>query len=289
MPAEKIALLGFGDIANRLSAHLSNDHVVGIKRSAISHPSVEIQTADCLDQASMDQLMQTGFDVLVITFTPTQMSEAGYRAGYVDTVQTLLRALKKQTHQPRLMVFVSSTSVYGQQGNEWVDETTPAEPSAYSGRCLLEAEASIAASGYHYCHVRFSGIYGPGRRRLIDQVIQGKGSADYPVVFSNRIHADDCAGVLAHLIERHKTQPIDSVYIATDCEPVPLNDVKQWMAQHLSLPSDHLTVKDVDRKRAPRSSKQCSNKKLLETGYSFLYPTFREGYSALIDSENMTE
>ncbi len=283
MPQEKIALLGFGDIANRLASHFVDEEVVGVKRSPITHDSVNIETANCANSTDMDRVMQKGFDVIVMTFTPQEMSEQGYQTAYVDTVKAVLAAIQKQSHQPRLILFVSSTSVYGQRDGSWINEQTPAEPEGYGGRCLLQAEQLLANSGYPYCCVRFSGIYGPGRRRLIDQVIEGKGSPEEPKTYSNRIHADDCAGVLAHLIGRQKQQEIDNIYIATDCEPVPLYDVKQWIAQELLLPADHFADEDDKRKRAPRSNKRCSNQRLLSSGYQFLYPTYREGYRALIE------
>jgi nucleoside-diphosphate-sugar epimerase len=282
---EKIALLGFGDIARRLAPYLSDDDVQGVKRTAIVDATVPITTADCRDVESMNRVMGEGFDVIVMTFVPTAMSDQGYKEGYVDTVATVLQALDKQAQRPRLLVFVSSTSVYGQVGASWVDEMSPAEPTSYSGRRLLEAEQLLAESGHTYCCVRFSGIYGPGRRRLIDQVIAKQGSAEKPVLYTNRIHADDCAGVLAHLIRQQKTDAIDPLYIATDCEPAPIYEVKHWVANALGFDNQHLQVNHTHSTRMPRGSKRCTNKKLLMTGYQFHYPTFREGYGALLDDD----
>jgi nucleoside-diphosphate-sugar epimerase len=294
MNTEKIALLGFGDIANRLSTHLNDYHLVGVKRSSISHSTVKIETANCCDQTQMNQVMSTGFDVLVITFTPTEMSDEGYKQGYVTPVNTILAALDSQTVKPRLIIFVSSSSVYAQQDGSWVDEHSPTEPDSYSGRRLLEAEKCIADSGYPYCHVRFSGIYGRGRGRLVEQVLDGKGTPAEPVVYTNRIHADDCAGVLAHLINRqksnrHKTQPIENIYLASDHQPAPLHEVKQWMREILDLPNDHFKQDALLTPRTLRSNKRCSNQRLLDSGYQFTYPSFKEGYKPLITNQPLTQ
>ena len=286
MPQENIALLGFGDIATRLAKRLTCANVTGVKRTPVDLPLSDIDCnmawADCRNQQQMNDLMsQHGFDVVVMTFTPAEMSDQGYQAGYVDTVKTVIHAVKQQAHQPRLLLFVSSSSVYGQKDASWVDEASPTKPSHFSGKRLLEAEALLKNSGYPYCCVRFSGIYGPGRRRLIEQVIAGKGAPAEPILYSNRIHSEDCAGVLEHLIQYSKTHPIENTYLATDFEPAPLYDVKQWIAQTLGFSQDHLQA------NAPssilRSSKRCSNQRLLETGYQFLYPTYREGYAPLLD------
>lgn len=287
MTQETIALLGFGDIARRLSAHFMDDNVIAVKRSQAEVGHAELVRASCHDQQAMDQLFLRKIDVVVMTFTPETISDEGYRQAYVESVRTVLTAINRASkdnpdQQPRLIIFVSSTSVYGQTDGSWVDEASPTEPSNFSGKRLLEAEKLVKDSGYSHCCVRFSGIYGPGRRRLIEQVIAGQGTPAQPVLYSNRIHADDCAGVLAHLIKRQKNQPIDSVYLATDSEPTPLYDVKQFIAEQLDI--DWAGVDNDARMpaRMLRSSKRCSNKKIAATGYTFIYPTFKQGYGALL-------
>lgn len=281
---EKIALLGFGDIAQRLLPHISHHNVTAVKRSPIE-TDANLVLADCRDQQQMNTLMQQGFDVLVMSFVPTQYDDQGYKEGYVDTVSAILNALRAQDHQPRLLVFVSSTSVYGQTDGCWVDEQSPTEPNTYSGRRLLEAEALLNNSEFTSCCVRFSGIYGPGRRRLIEQVIAGNGSPAAPPLYSNRIHAEDGAAVLAHLIEQVSTNQasIKPCYLATDCDPAPLHEVKQGIAEILGLPKDHLQEVAQVPGRMQRSSKRCSNQLLLDSGYQFHYPTFKEGYQSVIE------
>lgn len=282
---EKILLLGFGDIAQRLSQQLlasqvSRYHVSGVRRRSIPTSNVTMYQADCADQAALHDVLQHQFDVIVMTFTPIEISDTGYRQAYVDTVTALLAALQQQVYQPRLL-FVSSSSVYGQDNASWVDETSATEPRSFSGHRLLEAEELLAESEYISCCVRFSGIYGPGRRRLIEQVIAGQGVPEEPILYSNRIHADDAAGVLAHLIERQRHRAIDDLYLASDCCPVALHEVQQWLAQQLGYPNDHLTP-SASPSRMLRSSKRCSNRRLLESGYQFRYPSFKEGYTQLI-------
>lgn len=286
MSNEKILLLGFGDIAQRLAQKLAASStdtysITGVKRSPMKYPKVDIVQTDIADPAAMETLLQKGFDIIVVTLTPSEISDEGYRQAYVATSRNLLSTLEKQSDKkPRLILFVSSTSVYGQANNEWVDERSDTEARSYSGQRLLEAENLYKQSDIKHCIVRFSGIYGPGRQRLIEQVINGNGTAKEPVLYSNRIHADDCAAVLMHLIEKQKTAGIDELYLASDCEPTPLYEVKQWLAEQLQLPKDHLQPKPLGR--SLRSSKRCNNKRLLESGYQFTYPNFKAGYSAVL-------
>jgi nucleoside-diphosphate-sugar epimerase len=194
----------------------------------------------------------------------------------VQTCENLVVQLRAQARKPKLIVFVSSTAVYNQMDGSWVDEDSPVEPESYSGKRLLEAEQIIRTSGFTNVVVRFSGIYGPGRNRLIEQVRQGRASKSPH--FTNRIHADDCAGVIAHLLElRHQNIPLASVYLATDSAPTPMIEVVTWLAKQLGV-SDFLSEDAINE----RGNKRCSNQQLLASGFTFRYPGFKNGYSAML-------
>jgi len=281
---KKLLLLGFGDIAKRLLDQLDNSYdVTGVRRQAENYPNVNVLQGNCGDEASMLKITKSHYDFIVITMTPSEMSDHGYQQAYVKTTQVLLESLRCNNSSPELIVFVSSSSVYGQSGDEWIDENSETLPNSYSGKRLLEAESLLMQSDINSCVVRFSGIYGPGRQRLIEQVIAGKGAEKTPVLYSNRIHSDDCAGVLHHIISRYReTKKVEPLYLATDCEPSPLYDVQTWLAQQLNVTNGKPESKSVGR--SLRSSKRCSNKILLDSGYTFLYPTFREGYKMVLDN-----
>ena len=100
-----------------------------------------------------------------------------------------------------------------------------------------------------------------------------------PVMYSNRIHRDDCAGVLAHLIDLTLAKrPIEPLYLASDCEPAPLHEVMTWLAKQLKVAST-ATIQSPLRRRA---SKRCDNSRLVESGYVFQYPSYREGYAHVL-------
>jgi nucleoside-diphosphate-sugar epimerase len=198
----------------------------------------------------------------------------------VDGVRHLLSALVTQGHKLQRFIFTSSTGVYAQQSGEWVDETSPAEPVHFSGRELLLAEQTVLRSGFPAIVVRLGGIYGPGRTRLIDSVRRGTAECtDGPAVYTNRIHRDDCAGVLQHVMQL--AQP-NSLYVAVDNEPAEQNTVLRWLTLQLGLPPPRTVPAGNADVRGHRSNKRCRNARLVETGYMFRYPTFREGYHALL-------
>ena len=278
-----ILLAGCGDIAQRIPSKLAGKHAFfGLSRShkSLNNAITPVQ-GDLNDAPFLTRVFEQKFDVVIATLTPDTMSEQGYQKAYIDTSNALVKAISSAVYKPKLIIWVSSTSVYGQNQGAWVNEEAPANPKTYSGQALLTAEQNILNCEIDSLVIRFSGIYGPGRTRMLDQVLAGIGSAKDPKQWSNRIHSEDCAGVIAHLLEAHQQQkPLLPVYVATDCEPVPLYDVSEWLAKKLG-------VSLTERPASSRSVRRCSNKKLLDSGYQFQYPSFREGYTQLLQQLNL--
>ena len=147
--------------------------------------------------------------------------------------QNLLTVLRQTGQRPRRLLFTSSTSVYGQQEGEWVDENSPAEADGFSGRCIRAGEELLWDSPWPSVAVRFGGIYGPGRTRLIDSVREGTATRPAgPPVYTNRIHRDDCARALQHLLELPEAERL---YVAVDDDPAPLDEVLGWLARQLGI------------------------------------------------------
>jgi len=210
---------------------------------------------------------------------PDGRTDGQYRAIYVDGLRYLLGALRQQGQSVRRFFLASSTSVYAQHDGEWVDEESATAPTDFSGRAVLEGEELVRknAARWPVTIVRFAGIYGPGRTRLLQSVLDGK--ATYPAggpAFTNRIHRDDCARVLVHLMERRK---VDELYLATDDDPAEGRIVHQWLASELHAPPPRAVT---DETGAHSSNKRCCNERLKETGFTFRYPTFREGYASFM-------
>lgn len=276
---EKLLIIGCGDIGQRLAQQLDprRYQVTGLRRNPpADQPYLHYQGCDVTQPGQLDALFsRESFDVIVISMTPAERSDAGYERAYVQTCRNLVAALQPHRRKPRLLLFVSSTSVYAQHDGSWVDEHSPTDPDNFSGKRLLEAEQLLHTSGFNTCIVRFSGIYGPGRNRLIEQVKQRRASASPH--YTNRIHADDCAGVLAHLIELQHQQPLADVYLATDSSPTPMVEVVSWIAGQLGI-EDYLAADAVNE----RGNKRISNQRLLSSGYSLRHADFRSGYTELL-------
>jgi nucleoside-diphosphate-sugar epimerase len=155
-----------------------------------------------------------------------------------------------------------------------VDEHSVTEPSRFNGRILLEAEAIVREAPETGINVRLSGIYGPGRTRLVRKVRNEE--ATPTASWTNRIHVEDCAGALRHLM---RVADPENLYLGSDDEPVTTADVVNWMRAELGLDAPHPALSE---NRTERLNKRCRNARLREAGYQFQYPTFREGYRPIV-------
>lgn len=285
-PQEKLLIIGCGDIGERLAHQLDSGRylVVGLRRTPPDDlPYLRYRRADATQAVALSTVLKDEQpDIIVISMTPTERSDAGYEQAYVQTCRNLIAGLKEHRLQPRLIIFVSSTAVYCQQDGSWIDETAQTEPDSFSGKRLLEAEQTLQLSGFAQCIVRFSGIYGPGRYRLIEQVKQGRASASPH--YTNRIHADDCAGFLAHLIDQQRQSGIAPLYIGSDSAPAPMVEVVSWIAAQLGIES--FIAPDAINERG---NKRISNASLLASGYQLRYPDFRAGYTRLLEDYRQHE
>jgi hypothetical protein len=58
--------------------------------------------------------------------------------------------------------------------------------------------------------------------------------------------------------------------------------VLRWLATQLGAPPPRVEAGAGTGRRRPRTNKRCRNARLVASGYTFHYPTFREGYAALL-------
>jgi nucleoside-diphosphate-sugar epimerase len=217
-------------------------------------------------------------DAVLYTAAADRGDEASYRAIYKTGVDRLLSVLEARppAERPRQFVFVSSTAVYGEAGGETVDESTPPDPTSFRGAIMLDGEARVLGSSIPGSVLRLGGIYGPGRDRLIRLVASGEARCPGGgALWSNRIHRDDAADALIHILTHADPPPI---LLGVDAEPAPLCEVFRWIAEQLGVPEPPIDP----AMRRDRANKRCSSARLVATGFRFTYPSFREGYGAML-------
>lgn len=265
-----------GDIAKTLSA---TAEVYGLRRNPDRVPAgITGIGADLTRPETLKDRLPEQLDIVIYCLTPSSYDEQGYHNAYVAGLQNLIDALGDK---PLARVFfVSSTSVYAQDDDSWVDEVSPTTPDRFTGQIILKGEQTALDSIHPATVVRFSGIYGPTRQRFLEEVLEGRMNPQPPAPFSNRIHEQDAAQVVAWLSQQTLAgNSIENLYIATDCEPVRLDNVVDWVRQQIACKAP---VADA-RKGGRAGSKRCSNQRLLNAGFQFRYPDYRAGYRDMID------
>lgn len=290
MSTKKHLFIGFGDIARRSAEKLvaSDAFVVGIARSEKLMPNgVALWQGDITDEEILDRIAQHTFDSVVITLTPDARDPNAYQQTYLQPIQKLVKLWTNNAPKVKRIIFVSSTRVYGQSNDEWVDETSQTLPSDEQGEILLQAEQCLLQSNLPVCVLRFSGIYGPQRDFLIRQVQAGKAGDDH---FTNRIHIEDCCGLILFLIETLPISELPKILLGSDNTPVKSSMIRAWLAQQLGVVNSANSANDATTtnnktntsQKSRTGSKRCNNTRLLQLGYQFKYPRYQDGYSEII-------
>ena len=271
-----ILIIGCGDLGSAVALQLAQlgHRVVGVRRSATPLTNVEMIQADVTHPETLDKLAKIQPDILVYCVAANGQTDAHYKAAYVDGLRNVIATQVNNTALKQVF-FVSSTRVYGQVTDAVLDENTPALAADFGGERLLEAERLLEGLTCGHTVLRLSGIYGPGRLRMIHLA---KTPALWPAQnsWTNRIHRDDAAAFLVFLVQKvlHQT-PIAPCYIVTDAKPVSQYEVLQWLALQLNIAFNaHVPV--------IQSGKRLSNRALLATGFQLQYSDYRAGYAALL-------
>lgn len=268
-------MAGCGDLGTEVGLRLaaSGHRVVGLRRNPDRlPPAIEGRP---IDLAVERPDVPADTEVVICILTPGDRSAEAYQRTFVGGVRNVLDALSACRVRPRI-IFVSSTAVFGDAEGGWVDEATPPSPGAASAESLLNAERMLHARDRRAVVLRLAGLYGPGRDSLINQVRSGKASVPRRPTYTNRIHRDDAASAIVHLatgVDRP-----DSLYLGVDDEPADRGDVLGFLAHELGVAQPPV----ADPSARAGSNKRCRNDRLRSTGFEFEYPSYREGFRAVL-------
>ncbi len=264
--------IGAGDLAQQAGSYLDTTamQVHSLSRSPRTWPT-QSHIGDAAEPGCLEKLIaDLKPEGIVLTLVPNGEGEAGYRRGYWAVVEQLIAACKAADYQPQIL-FCSSTSVYHQSAGEWVDESSPCQPSHYTGQVLLACETALHNTGWPLVVLRLGGIYGPGRDYVIRQVEAGLGGGDE---WTNRIHSQDAARAMAWIIERlRQGMPVPRCLLGVDREPCRSRDLRAFIAAERGWPAPQASA------AGRGGNKRCRSDRLAEWGFHWNYPSYREGYA----------
>jgi len=271
----KILIVGCGDIGAALGVRLKEQghDVTGLRRhppennSAINYIKADVSQREELSELEFD------YDQLLYILSPSSVDLGSYQAVFSLGVKNLLDCLKVKNSNLAI-TFVSSTRVYGQTSGEWLDESSVTEPTDGREKILLAAEKMILDFNDESTVVRFSGIYGRSNH-FLNQLKKGIEIQETPSYYTNRIHRDDCIGVLDFIMNKKLTRRLShNVFLASDSEPT-----NKWeLALYLSDLFGYEKPTPLVLRKEADANKRISNTRLKQAGYVFKFDSFRQGY-----------
>lgn len=284
-----VLFAGFGDLGAMAGGLLADAglRVIALKRTppAGLRPDIACHAVDLRQPFTLPPALQAQADAVVIAVSPGERTEADYAATYVGAVEHTLRAVRAAGARPRLVLFVSSTGVWPENADQWLTEDVPAQADSWRGETLLRAEQALFASGLPATSLRLGGIYGPGRLMLVrkaEAILAGREGWPLPA-WTNRIHRDDAARMIAFLVNRALSGvALERIYNGVDNEPALNRDVLAYIAGLLKGGD----AVDVTAKPAPVNTavggKRVGNARIRALGFAFAFPEFRSGYASVL-------
>lgn len=180
------------------------------------------------------------------------------------------------------VVYISSSSVYGQSAGEWVDETSDCQPVQPGGISCLEAERWLlsAIPGSRRIAqanvLRLSGIYGPNRLlSRIDMLRAGVALAGTGTEWLNLIHVDDAT---AAVIACERRGIGGQTYLVSDDLPISRAEYYGLLASLVEAPPPRFDPTSSLSRGSGGINKRCSNRRLREElQVALQFPTISAG------------
>lgn len=274
----RVLIVGCGYTGSALAAELTRrgHEVFGLRRHA-PPAAVERMAGFTFLRADLTRPetlagLPRDFDWVVNCAAPDAGGVADYRQVYLTGNQNLAAWLANAPLQK--FIFTSSTSVYGQNDGSVVTETSPAAPLAETAKVLVEAENFLLTAGQKLpaAILRVAGIYGPGRMRRVEALLQGEPRLpDNGSRWLNLIHRDDLITAIIAALERGAP---GEIYNVVDNEPVRERQLQEWLAARLGCPLPSADPAVTER----HTGKRVSNMKLRRTLHPvWRFPDFRAG------------
>jgi nucleoside-diphosphate-sugar epimerase len=222
----------------------------------------------------------------VFNLTTGFILESGsLRRVFVEGNRNLIAACSR-ARTLRSYSFISSAAPYGDRGDAWLSEDSPAAPCYPLGHVMAEAEQAIMdlVRRHHFpaMILRSGTIYGP-ERDVVDTVLSGTATLiGDGRNFISRIHIDDLLTVLDRLALAG--QP-GAIYNVADDEPMRTAEFYGEVRHRLGMlpprmfPKDAALFAGMDPSVVgmASSSARLSNRRIKdELGLRLRYPTFRD-------------
>lgn len=258
----KALIVGCGRVGRRIAKLLDTQgvQVWTVNRNITTLPDHYRRLTWNIGSDLMSVDLPVVFDAVFYCPAPDQRSESAYEKIYVKG----LRQIQNTLSIAKTVVFASSTGVYHQAQGEEVDETSPTQPTRFSGKIMLQAEQTLFEITQASCVVRLSGLYDHTSHRM-DRLLQQPEDTDFSRI-SNRIHLQDAARLMIFAAQ----EKLKGIYVGSDPHPTVLWDIASWYATQNNVSFEVPRPNDT-------TNKYINSARIQSLGFSFEYPSFKEG------------
>jgi nucleoside-diphosphate-sugar epimerase len=192
-------------IAKRRSVNGSttSENKLQILKDAGINPYLVALESDSISDSIIQFLANSG--ILIIDIPPklrgtNSDTSDSQRKIFVEKINTLIPFIERST--VKKVLFVSSTSVYGDE-NDFITEETIPNPETESGKQLLLAEALLQKNkNFETTILRFGGLIGENRHPV--KFLAAKENLENPDSPVNLIHQNDCINIIEEIIYQSK-------------------------------------------------------------------------------------
>ncbi len=172
----------------------SESKLLDLKNSGIQPFFVSLSAVEGLFQGEISLFLENS-KILIINIPPKLRGENS--ESFVAKIEKLIPFIEKSSIEK--VLFVSSTSVYGNE-NEVVTEETIPFPETESGMQLGQVEQLLQSNtNFKTTIIRFGGLIGDDRHPVY--FLAGRQNLENPDAPINLIHQTDCIGIILKIIK----------------------------------------------------------------------------------------
>ena len=182
---KNILIIGFGDIAKRLTNNLNKDiyNIYGVSRQDKENKNFIKWDWLSRELPSLDNI---DFESIVFIPKPSSSSERGYKDGFINSIKNIQKL--SSTISFNKFISISSTRIYGKDKDRVFNELDDPKPNDYRGRIIsIYEENQIQNYGDKLLILRFSGLY----------------DSDSTKISKNHLHRNNAAKIIQFFIENN--------------------------------------------------------------------------------------
>ncbi|WP_433834429.1 SDR family oxidoreductase [Flavobacterium anhuiense] len=207
----KISILGCGwlglplakaliEKGNSVNGSTTSENKLSILEDAGINPFLLTVESENISENIVHFLAES--EILIIDIPPKlrAVDPNAEKKTFVEKIRNLIPFIEKSTIKK--VLFISSTSVYGDDNDLVTEETIP-NPDTESGRQLILAEKLLQENpNFETTILRFAGLIGEDRHPV--KFLAGKENLENPDAPINLIHRNDCIRIIKEILSQSK-------------------------------------------------------------------------------------